>query len=107
MVPVLLLLASCDRPARPEAPTGARIACALDGAAALADVCTARRTVRDGRAVLTLTRPDGGFRRLEASADRTGIAAADGATRVRADAVAEEVTVEIDGNRYRLPATGR
>lgn len=63
--------------------------------------------MRDGRAVLTLTRPDGGFWRLEANADGTGIAAADGAARVRVEAIAEKVAVEIDGDRYRLPATTR
>lgn len=103
---LLLPLAACGG-AEPEAqaPTGARIACAVGEAGRLAPDCTAQRTTRDGRTRLTISDPDGGFRRLEAGADGAGIDAADGAARARtARELSGEIAVEVDGDRYRLPA---
>lgn len=90
----------------PQAPVGARIACAVGGGARLAPDCAVTRTVRDGRTLVTISGPDGGFRRLEAGADGTGIDTADGAFHARAAREPSgEVALAIEDDRYRLPAS--
>lgn len=104
---VLLLLAACGRDPAPEATQapGIAVPCALGGAEVFSAECRVARAVVDGRTVLTLIAPDGGFRRVEVAADGSGIAAADGAlpARTRADG-AGGIEVAIAGDRYRLPA---
>ena len=106
-IPALLLLtlAACgDAEPDVEAPVGVAVACATGGAERLAPDCTVRRASRDGRALLTISAPDGSFRRLEAGADGAGIDTADGAAHARTAAGQGDVAVEVDGDRYRLPA---
>lgn len=106
-LPLLLLLTACDgeRVSAPEAPRGAMIQCALDGADIFEPACTVARTARGTGVVLTLSGPDGRFRRMLATADGAGIVAADGAEPVIvADGPAGEIEVRIAGDRYRLPA---
>ena len=115
----LLLVAACGGPAETAAPgdpqvdvaTGTpagepveRIACAI-GDADYADVCSIDRArARDGT-VLTIRHPDGGFRRLNLSADGQTVSAADGAAPVEVLARGEGGTeVAIADVRYRLPA---
>lgn len=79
--------------------------CALDGAEAFDAACRVVRTVADGRTILTLNAPDGGFRRVEVAADGSGIASADGAVPARTRTVATgEIEIAIAQDRYRLPA---
>lgn len=109
----LFVLAACGRadPATDverDVPVGVSIACAPHGAAAFANDCTVQRTTRDGRVVLTLIAPDGGFRRLEAGANGDGIDTADGAAGARVSVAASgEIAIQVDDDRYRLPATAR
>ncbi|HEV2746310.1 MAG TPA: hypothetical protein VGW34_03305 [Allosphingosinicella sp.] len=89
-------------------PSSKRIACAVDGAAALAPVCTAERSAGAEGTILTLRHPSGGFRRLLIATDGRGVVAADGAARPVVTAVAaDEIEVALGGDRYRLPATVR
>ena len=92
----LLLLAGCAQPAaEPKAET---IACAIDGAADFADVCTVER--KGTR--LVVHHPDGGFRQLEITSNGA-ITALDGADAAQSIAIANGmVEAQIDGDRYRL-----
>jgi hypothetical protein len=78
-----------------------RIECAVGGAA-FERACTAER---DG-AILTISHPDGGFRRFEMTGDGRGVIAADGAERAEVAIIGEgRIEVSLGGDRYRLPAT--
>jgi hypothetical protein len=92
----LLALAGCGDAPQGEAPAGQAIACALDGAAQFASVCTVER--RDDGYVLH--RPDGGFRRFDAALEPL-----DGADPARVTPLAgggREIAIAAD--RYRIPA---
>lgn len=106
---ILILLVACGRGAPlPEPPRGVAIACAPAGAEAFAGDCTVERTTRDGRVLLTLIAPNGSFRRLEASADGGGIDTADGASHARTGVGPDgAVAIQVDDDRYRLPASNR
>lgn len=89
-----------------EAADDGRINCALDGADALARVCTLDREQGSGGLVLVARHPDGGFRRLQVTTDGRGVIAADGAEpAVVAIAGRDEIEVAIGDDHYRLPAT--
>lgn len=102
-----LLLTACGSEAAddPVQPEGTAMPCALAGADAFDGQCRVVRSVADGRTLLTLIAPDGGFRRVEVAADGSGIAAADGAlpARTRVDG-AGGIEIAIAQDRYRLPA---
>lgn len=106
----LVLIAACQREkaVEPPAVAGVSAPCALDGATAFDSECRVVRSVVDGRVVLTLSAPDGGFRRVEVAADGSSIASADGAipATTRNDGTGE-IEVAISGDRYRLPAAAR
>lgn len=111
----LLLIAACGHqpdvisngaagPALGEADN--RIDCAPAGAAAFARACSVEAEAAPGGRILTLRKADGGFRRLRVTAE--GIAAADGAELARVTRLADRrIEVEIGGDRFRLPASGR
>lgn len=107
VIAALLLLTACEREAavEPTQVAGVAMPCALAGAETFDGACRVVRTVADGRTLLTLIAPDGGFRRVEVAADGSGIAAADGAlpARTRADG-AGGIEIAIAEDRYRLPA---
>lgn len=104
---MLTLLAACGREpdVEPTQVAGIGAPCALGGAEAFDSECRLVRSVVDGRTILTINAPDGGFRRVEVAADGTGVTAADGAlpARTRADG-AGGIEVAIAQDRYRLPA---
>ena len=89
-----IALAACA--SEPEPPPGERIACALDGTRAFAEVCLLER---DGPR-FSVHRPDGGFRRFE-PVEGQGIRSIDGADAAivlpRANGVSELV---VEGDRY-------
>ena len=90
-------LAACGGP-NGEAAPGEAIACALDGAAEFAQVCSVERS----GAQVTVRRPDGGFRRFEigSGGDANSLDGADPATAtVLADGLLE---LTIGDDRYRL-----
>ena len=95
----LLLLAGCAQP--PAEPKAETIACAIDGAADFADVCTVERAIVPGGSIETVRHPDGGFRRFEIEGDWVRAAdGADAATTAVRDGATE---VTIDDDRYRFP----
>lgn len=106
-VPALLLLAACDaaKTPEPEKLVGVAAPCAVAGAAEFTSTCRVARAVVEGRTVLTLIAPDGGFHRVEVAADGSGVAAADGAEPARTRRGTNgEIEVAIAQDRYRLPA---
>ena len=92
----LLLLAGCAQP--PAEPKAETIACAIDGAADFADVCTVER--KGTR--LVVHHPDGGFRQLDIMSNGA-ITALDGADAAQSIAIANGmIEAQIEGDRYRL-----
>jgi hypothetical protein len=106
MTPVLL--AACA-PEGSNATTAAaddnRIECRIANAPGFERFCPVER--RDGEAgrILTVRKPDGGFRRLLVTDDGRGVAAADGAEQPEVTIVADDaIEVAIGGDVFRLPA---
>jgi len=121
---LLLTLAACS--ASPQAPAGSgnsefdnalaqassdaeddgRIVCAPAGNAAFSRQCTLDRAQTAEGLVLTVHKPDGGFRRLQVVKDGRGVIAADGAEPAKVTIVENnQIEVAIGGDRFRLPAT--
>jgi hypothetical protein len=112
----LLLVACSDRNAaagQPQPADGSRrrasqdatIGCARDDAP-LRRVCTVDRHRAADGLILTIRRPDGGFRRLLVTQDGRGVMAADGAEPVRVRVVdGGSIAVTAGRDTYRLPAT--
>lgn len=88
------------------AGTDERIACALTPDATFARTCRVERSAGPDGLLLTILRPDGGFRRLRVTDDGRGVVAADGAERAEVAIIdGNRIEVAIGNARYRLPAT--
>ena len=114
---LLLPLAACGgaEPGNSSAgPTAARveddgrIECRVGGSAQFQRFCTIERSdTAEGR-LLTLRKPDGGFRRLLVATDGRGVVAADGAEQAIVTILGDRrIEVAIGGDSFRLPATVR
>ena len=91
---------------QPQARPGAiPIDCAIDGAERFETVCFVERATVDGVVILTIRHPDGGFRRLEPSADGRSLSASDGADPVRSIERGDVLELHIADDRYRVPDT--
>ena len=103
----LLLLSACGRDDGPPkvAQGDEHVDCALAGAAQFAPACAVDRSTVDGRQVLVIHQPDGGFRRFSVLPDGTGLAVTDGAKAAQVAIAGSTLEVAIDGNRYRIPFT--
>jgi hypothetical protein len=102
----LVLLTSCGSP--PPAAPDSRIDCQPQGEAAFSRACTVETFDSDDGRLLTIRKPDGGFRRLRVTTDGRGVVAADGAERSRVTILPGNlIEVEIGGDRFRLPARVR
>ena len=102
-----LALAACSEEAPGDPlPAGSVIDCALAGSTEFTPDCTMERANRDGKELLIVRHPDGGFHRLLVTHDGRGVVAADGAESARVTPIGTtEIEVAIGGSRYRLPAT--
>jgi hypothetical protein len=100
----LLLLAACGSggDARIEAAQE-RIACAVAGAAEFSEDCGLERTSAEGKDMLIVRHPDGGFRRLEVGEDGQNLNAADGAEVARSALKEGRWEVILGDNRYVIP----
>lgn len=89
-----------------DAEDDGRIVCAPAGNAAFSRQCTLDRVQSAEGLILTVHKPDGGFRRLLVVRDGRGVIAADGAETAKVTIVADhQIEVAIGGDRFRLPAT--
>ena len=105
--PNTALLADVEAEQRAAAEDDGMVLCAR-GTELLTRNCTVDRERRDEGLVLTLRRPDGGFRRLLVTRDGRGLIAADGAEPARVAVVdTGRIDVALGNDRYRLPATVR
>ena len=109
LVPALLALSACGGSSGGTYAGPAdddRIECRI-GAARLFDrFCTVEVEETEEGRVLTVRKPDGGFRRLLVAEDGRGVVAADGAEEAEVAIVDENlIEVEIGGDTFRLPAT--
>lgn len=104
---LVLLLAGCGA-REEEAAAGTGIECRIDGTNGFERVCRIEAAdSADGR-ILTVRKPDGGFRRLRVTADGAGIVAADGAELAEVRPLADgRSEVSIGGESFRLPASVR
>lgn len=106
----MMLLAACGGQGGGEdasTATAERIECAAAGQSALRRDCTVERG-KDGAGalILTVSHPDGHFRRLRVVDDGRGVVAADGAEEAQVAVLGEGgIEVTLAGERYRLPAT--
>lgn len=92
--------------ANSQAEDDGRIVCAAAGNSALSRQCTLDRADSAEGLVLTIHKPDGGFRRLLVVKDGRGVIAADGAEPAKVTIVEDnQIEVAIGGDRFRLPAT--
>lgn len=112
----LLLLAGCGGGEPGTAANGAaarapgepdnRIECQVAGAASFARACSIEAAESAEGLVLTLRKPDGGFRRILVADDERGLVAADGAEPADIALLADgRIEVSLGGDRFRLPAT--
>jgi hypothetical protein len=101
-----LLLVSCGPASQQNAVSAAddRIDCQVEGSTAFEHNCI----VEAEGPLLTVRKPDGGFRRLRVATDGTGVAAADGAEQAVVTLLDDgRIEVAIGGDRFRLPARVR
>jgi hypothetical protein len=102
-----LLLAACQAAELPNATLEAdgRIDCRIGADDQFNRFCTVEREKSEQGTVITVRKPDGGFRRLVATRDGRGVAAADGAEQAAVTIVGENlIEVAIAGDAFRLPA---
>lgn len=112
----LLLLAACSgepedqttnsaaapAPGRPDR----RIECRSGEAGQFARTCSVESFASGDGRLLTVRKPDGGFRRLRVSNDGRGIVAADGAEQAAmANLPDGRIEVSIGGDHFRLPGS--
>ena len=103
----LLLLAACGRAEAPAATVedDGRIDCRIGADTQFTRFCTVERTREANGTLLTVRKPDGGFRRLKATRDGRGVIAADGAETAQVTIVGDNlIEVAIGGDSFRLPA---
>ena len=104
---LLLALAGCSgKPAAggPDDPEAERIACALADAKTFTSACVVERSQQGGKNVLTITHPDGGFRRFEVLADGRSLATLDGADPVEVTPNGKDTEITVGDDHYLFPA---
>jgi hypothetical protein len=107
----LVLLAACQRPdetanmAKATVEADGRIDCRIGADDQFNRFCSVERERSDQGTIITVRKPDGGFRRLVATRDGRGVAAADGAEEASVTIVGDNlIEVAIAGDSFRLPA---
>lgn len=103
----LMLLAGCKAAEPPAATVEAdgRIDCRIGADDQFHRFCSVERARTDQGILLTVRKPDGGFRRLITTGDGRGVAAADGAESAGVTIVGDNlIEVAIAGDTFRLPA---
>ena len=104
---LLLPLAACQsaEPQNATVEADGRIDCRIGNDDQFQRFCSVERERTEQGTLLTVRKPDGGFRRLLATRDGRGVVAADGAEDAQVTIVGENlIEVAIAGDRFRLPA---
>lgn len=104
---LILLLASCGTAEAPVATPerDGRIDCRIGADTQFNRFCAVERAPGEGGTIITVRKPDGGFRRLLATRDGRGVVAADGAEPATVAIVGDGlIEVGIGGDSFRLPA---
>jgi hypothetical protein len=103
----LLLMPACRKAEQPAATVedDGRIDCRVGADQQFQRFCTLERTRTEQGLMLTVRKPDGGFRRLIATRDGRGVTAADGAEEAQVRIVGDNlIEVAVAGDSFRLPA---
>lgn len=103
VLPLLLAACSGDQPEGDPLPPRERVFCSLNDASEFTSDCTVERSEAEGRAVLVVRHPDGGFRRFELSRDNNGLITADGADEAGVAPNGTLLDVRVGKDRYRFP----
>lgn len=104
---LLLLIAACGQAAEKSATLDddGRIDCRVGADTQFTRFCSLERARTEQGTLLTVRKPDGGFRRLLTTRDGRGVVAADGAEQAQVTIVADNlIEVAIAGDSFRLPA---
>ena len=101
-----LALVACSAQSEPagQPATTTPVPCALAGSASFTSDCTAERTSTDGKPILVIRHPDGGFRRLAVLDGGRRFAAADGSDAAESIANGKEIEVTVGQDHYLLPS---
>ena len=104
----LLAVTACGRSAETRNATATddgKIDCRIGGDTKFIRNCRVERTPGTDGVLLTVTKPDGGFRRLTQTRDGRGVIAADGAEQAEVRIAGDNlIEVTIAGDSFRLPA---
>lgn len=104
----LLAVSACGRGVEAQnatAESDGRIDCRIGGDTQFIRACSVERTRGADGILLTVTKPDGGFRRLMQTRDGRGVIAADGAEQAEIRIAGDNlIEVTIAGDSFRLPA---
>lgn len=107
LLTLLLPLAACQsaEPQNATVEADGRIDCRIGNDDQFQRFCSVERERTEQGTLLTVRKPDGGFRRLLTTRDGRGVVAADGAEDAQVTIVGENlIEVAIAGDRFRLPA---
>ena len=107
LLTLLVPLAACQsaEPQNATVEADGRIDCRIGNDDQFQRFCSVERERTEQGTLLTVRKPDGGFRRLLATRDGRGVVAADGAEDAQVTIVGENlIEVAIAGDRFRLPA---
>ncbi len=83
-----------------------KVPCALAGSRNFTAQCGLERAQVNGKAIITLRHPDGGFRRLIELDGSKRYAAADGSDEVAIESNGAEIEVTLGEDHYLLPGPG-
>ncbi len=107
-VALCLLLAACGGGAEEKTATvddDGKIDCRVGADTQFTRFCSVERTGTEQGILITVRKPDGGFRRLLTTRDGRGVIAADGAEQAEVTIVGDNlIEVAIAGDSFRLPA---
>ena len=80
------------------------IDCAVGEGSGMGPDCTVETSQVDGDTILTISNPDGGFRRFRILPDGAGLESLTGADEAEQTLDGDVLEIAVGGDRYRLPA---
>ena len=104
---LLLLASACGRAEEQSATLedDGRIDCRVGADTQFTRFCSIERSRAEQGTLITVRKPDGGFRRLLTTRDGRGVVAADGAEEAEVTIIGDNlIEVAIAGDSFRLPA---